>query len=517
MQGKDLEIIKEVPGYKAILKAVLKSQIQVLVEQLAQQTGEESVLITASLEEGSLSYLGSEFGKVFLEGHDDFKSQFLGFCLKRYQVKKKIQPYSAEKLSRKHGPRSYKFPQVNLLDEQKEITSPSVVSSRLNSAQYPVSVLKTTDTATNLQHGIRSPDLTPTLDEDQTSSSRNHVRQRKRSLSQTDSVLDNNTEPNASRQAKRKPVVGSTYVDEDTNRDTQNEEVCVKIEVNDGEYEQNESCASMESDYNIHKIAAFGTSRVHCDSESESATGGLESLAAGNSAYTLEDHSKMTEGHRDEGCLDSSSAPGQNEVESGSIGHEPFISSIKLNKCSTPIWNRKIKTNPGRTLNSSIPAGSFKCKVKKESDLKNYIYLDNMERPYPCNACPKRFKERHHLIYHLRTHSGQKPYVCDICHKAFSQSSSMNTHKKIHLKDLYCGICLQLFKKETEYYTHACFQLAADIKKEADLYRQDCFQASADVQKEIEYYEQGCIPASADVNKETGYFEQNCFPVSADV
>ena len=31
MQGKDLEIIKEVPGYKAILKAVLKSQIQVLV------------------------------------------------------------------------------------------------------------------------------------------------------------------------------------------------------------------------------------------------------------------------------------------------------------------------------------------------------------------------------------------------------------------------------------------------------------------------------------------------------
>lgn len=52
------------------------------VQQLAQQTGEESVLLTASLEEGTLTQLGSEFGKVFLEGHDEIKSQFLGFCLK---------------------------------------------------------------------------------------------------------------------------------------------------------------------------------------------------------------------------------------------------------------------------------------------------------------------------------------------------------------------------------------------------------------------------------------------------
>ena len=49
------------------------------VEQLADHTGEESVILTASVSDGSLSHLGSESGKVFLEDHDDVKSQFLEF------------------------------------------------------------------------------------------------------------------------------------------------------------------------------------------------------------------------------------------------------------------------------------------------------------------------------------------------------------------------------------------------------------------------------------------------------
>ena len=52
------------------------------VEQLSHQTGEESVLLTASISDGTLSHLGSESGKIFLDRFDDFKSQFLGFCIK---------------------------------------------------------------------------------------------------------------------------------------------------------------------------------------------------------------------------------------------------------------------------------------------------------------------------------------------------------------------------------------------------------------------------------------------------
>ncbi|XP_045181217.2 uncharacterized protein LOC123540335 isoform X7 [Mercenaria mercenaria] len=84
MAAPDLDVIKDIPGYKVILKAVLKSQIQQLVEQLASTTEEESVILTASVADGTLSHLGSQSGKGFLEDHEDIKSQFLGFCLKKH-------------------------------------------------------------------------------------------------------------------------------------------------------------------------------------------------------------------------------------------------------------------------------------------------------------------------------------------------------------------------------------------------------------------------------------------------
>lgn len=89
MATPDMDVIKEIPGYKVILKAVLKAQIQQLIEQLAASTDEESVILTASVAEGTLSHLGSELGKGFLEDHEDVKSQFLGFCLKRQHQKQK--------------------------------------------------------------------------------------------------------------------------------------------------------------------------------------------------------------------------------------------------------------------------------------------------------------------------------------------------------------------------------------------------------------------------------------------
>ena len=49
---------------------------------MAATTDEESVILTASVADGTLSHLGSDSGKTFLEAHEDVKSQFLGFCLK---------------------------------------------------------------------------------------------------------------------------------------------------------------------------------------------------------------------------------------------------------------------------------------------------------------------------------------------------------------------------------------------------------------------------------------------------
>ncbi|KAH3897248.1 zinc finger protein interacting with ribonucleoprotein K-like [Dreissena polymorpha] len=101
MVGIDMDVIGDLPGYKFILKAVLKAQIQQLIDQLAACTDEESVILTASVSDGSLSHLGSESGKSFLQENDDVKSKFLGYCLKSFHVKaqqERIQPLPSYRL-----------------------------------------------------------------------------------------------------------------------------------------------------------------------------------------------------------------------------------------------------------------------------------------------------------------------------------------------------------------------------------------------------------------------------------
>ena len=56
--------------------------ITLQVEQLCDQAEEESIILTASLSDGTLSHLGSKMGKGFFEGKNEIKSQFLGYCLK---------------------------------------------------------------------------------------------------------------------------------------------------------------------------------------------------------------------------------------------------------------------------------------------------------------------------------------------------------------------------------------------------------------------------------------------------
>jgi len=155
-----------------------------------------------------------------------------------------------------------------------------------------------------------------------------------------------------------------------------------------------------------------------------------------------------------------------------SMGPKRLVSSINMEV--KPV--RPIDIKPTIKTNSDLKHDDIKAVLKSEhpvikseqtvikseqerkSDLENYLYLDHSDRPYPCNMCPKRFKERHHLIYHIRTHSGHRPYKCPICSKAFTQSSSLNTHKRTHWKDINCQKCSRVFRKQAHFYNHICME-----------------------------------------------------------
>ena len=77
-------------------------------------------------------------------------------------------------------------------------------------------------------------------------------------------------------------------------------------------------------------------------------------------------------------------------------------------------------------------------------------------RPYLCNYCKCRFKRKHHLVDHIRIHTGERPYTCGECGNRFKSSSNLYSHMKIHteLKPYVCKYCTKAFNRKYNLNVH---------------------------------------------------------------
>ena len=67
-------------------------------------------------------------------------------------------------------------------------------------------------------------------------------------------------------------------------------------------------------------------------------------------------------------------------------------------------------------------------------------------KPWLCDICQKRFKERQNYQYHMMTNheDGTKTFVCDICEvpKVFKNPRQLYTHRALHLgRRFLCSQC----------------------------------------------------------------------------
>lgn len=162
----DVEFLKKLPAYVPILKTVLKSQIKHLVNQLSEYGGEESVFLTASMTDGTLSHIGSKSGHVFLESHKEFKSKFLQFCLDRetlqvnntrelkWQASRKVNKKQSACSKRKHSGSVYnsiaKKMKLPVLTDSDTVNCVNIMPEKnpdISTDTVPSAYSKTSDTS----------------------------------------------------------------------------------------------------------------------------------------------------------------------------------------------------------------------------------------------------------------------------------------------------------------------------------------------------------------------------------
>ncbi|XP_045180267.1 sal-like protein 1 isoform X7 [Mercenaria mercenaria] len=431
MAAPDMDVIKEIPGYKVILKAVLKAQIQQLVEQLADYTEEDSIILTASIHDGTLSHLGSDSGKSFLDDHEDVKSQFLGFCLKYHHKKKQ----EKEREEREEAMRKAAAAAANTFTPRHYMPtrSPRQMTPRFMGARHPIHSPPQRHQPYPVTRPIRAPAMPV--------STPSPLKSPNRIDGQIIKIEpdDNNDETSNQEAGDLDTAESETNAQNSSQSPSQNNPPSTPSKLKSESGEKDDDARSESSNSTIpNEPAAEGLS---LDSD-------LSNLISGGNQQQSSETSEM-----DPNVSVKLEALTENEMELEITGVEPGRPVMPQDNWD-PNVSMGMNFDPtGATGNQGDMTAqgynasfvSLEAEERRTKSVKGKVRAKN----HQCPICSRRFECPSHVTRHMRSHTGEKPFKCIVCERGFLD----RWHLKQHLVLYHTGR-QDVMKKLTEGNTN---------------------------------------------------------------